>query len=146
MEIHIKMSNGLDMRLIQLKRPNDIPDIMGQIEAALYQMFEGHVEQVLYQREYKIQDEDIVADFNGDALLIAMGIRMQDEDEMFAACGLSPDLYTYMQEGRLKPSTKHLEGIAKWLDFPMDFFTSDIKYHEPKFVCYRRDYADYVSR
>jgi hypothetical protein len=135
-QIDIKLSNGLDIQVISILRPTDIEATLPEIVAALHRTFDHHVEQVLYQRTYRIPDDAIVVDFNGDALLIAMGIRMQDEYEMMATCGLSPELYTRMQEGRVKPSVQHLEAIAQWLRFPVHFFTSNIEYHTPQFTCH----------
>lgn len=143
-QIEIKLSNGLDIKVISILRPNDIPDTLQEIESVLYQMFEHHVEQILYQREYKIADKDIETEFNGDCLKMGMGLRGYDEDEMFATCGLTSELYIHMQEGRVKPSKQHLEVIATWLQFPLSFFVREFKYHEPSFthICYAKDYGD----
>jgi len=135
----------MDIQLFTLVRPNDIPATVAEIETVLYAMFNNHVEQLLYQREYKIANSDMVTGFNGDALHSAMAIRMKEPDEMFAACGLNIELYIHMDEGRIKPSLQHLEQIARFLDFPIAFFTSDIdanREHKNTFICYAQDYGD----
>jgi hypothetical protein len=105
-------------------------------------MFESDIQQKAYQNKWQVADENIVTDFNGDRLNMAMAIRMYDAEDMAKALGGDEAFYIALDKGFIKPSKKHLAVIAELLKFPITFFTREGKMdrqHRHTFICYSDD-------
>ena len=144
-KIAICLPDNHIIRLVNVLSPNDIDDALEAVKADLQQMFDSRHQQAQYQRDYGIIDSELVTDFNGDTLYMAMAIRMMDAADMVRELGMSEDIYIGMDEGRILPCHQHLEKIATLLRFPLNFFTREHtvdREHKHTFICYAHDYGD----
>lgn len=145
LKIDINFLNKRMTRLLAVDSPKDIDAALKVVTSDLHRMFDSRYQQEQYQRDYGIIDSELVMDFNGDMLYMAMGIRMLDAADMVRELGMSEDIYIGMDEGRILPCHQHLEKIAKLLQFPITFFTRDgdvDREHKHTFICYAHDYGD----
>lgn len=133
------------IRLVNVTNPTDIDTALEAVKADLQRMFDSRYQQEQYQRDYGIIESELVTDFNGDMLYMAMGIRMMDAADMVQELGMPEDIYIGMDEGRILPCHQHLAKIAKLLQFPFNFFTQEHKVdreHKHTFICYAHDYGN----
>ena len=140
--IQINQPGTHTSNLFQISSPDEIRDTLHRIHTALLVMFAAEKQQQAYQRLYQIADNEIVGDFNGDTLYMALGLRGMEYDDLEAELGIDIMTCRNLEASLVKPSHAHLSAIATLLRFPMTFFTQDgtvDRDHKHTFICYAPD-------
>ena len=133
--IALTVEGEREIQIVPILNEDDIDKALNNSKLIIKAMLEKHSHQKAYQKRFGIEDTEILQNFNGDALYIAMGIRSLDEEDVANIYNLSEQEIIQMSKGLIKPSKAHCELFVDLFQFPASHFTSDIEYHDPKFKC-----------
>ena len=127
--ITVVTSNQKYVHLNSIYRADEIDSTVETIREQLHSLLDKDVAQETYNKRYKLTPDDLVQEFNGDMLYIAIGIRDYGDDYEAVAkdTGIDPLSIRAIEAGLLTPAKVHVERMSKCFNFPYDFFTREGK-------------------
>lgn len=135
MKISIAVSDDI-IHLLPNRDIDEIEETLDTIRDLLHAMLEKEHRQAVYQKRYGIAKKDIAANFNGDMLQMAIGIRGVSDEEIADKIGVQALDISDMLSGLVKPLQIHHDEMAQYLQFPLAFFTLEGEIRtDNRFMC-----------
>lgn len=122
--VTVVASNEKMMHLSPIYRHDEIDSTLETLKAQLHSLLDKDVAQVDFNKRYKLTNDDIVWDFNGDRLYMAMCLRDFYNDDLTDDPTLDDDIQA-IEDGLIKPSKKLVKYFSEILRFPETFFTRE---------------------
>jgi hypothetical protein len=120
-KITVVTSNSKMIGLHPIYRHDEIDSAVEEIKAQLHDLLDKDTAQTDFMKRHKLISNDIVWDFNGDMLYLAMCLRDVYNDDLSDNLQWQEDIQA-IGDGLIKPSKHILSEFSRMLKFPEDFF------------------------
>lgn len=126
-KITLVLSNGNLIRLNPIFNESDIDSTLDTLRQQLPDLLDKQIAQTVYNQKYGLSADDLVQDFNGDMLYLAMCIRDVYNEDICDKIGIEDDDIEQLDLGIVKPSRQQLERLVVELGFRTGHFTREGK-------------------